>query len=128
MMDRFKFRVAVKMPNGSHMRFEVSDIHWTDDGIFAKGDGMSFYVNRDNIVLEQCTGRKDKNGRLIYEGDIVSYRSGIGKEKETAIIAWYPHDLGHLELKTGESRNFVTFDNSQFCSDYEIIGNVHEVK
>lgn len=71
----------------------------------------------DPSTLGECTGLTDKNGKLIFEGDIVeSYK--FGAEKFVNVITlrngcfWYGN------------WNFVEF-LSKFC-DYEVIGNIHD--
>lgn len=56
--DRFRFRVYDKYYKG-YMQKGSIDI----PEVF---DGSSF-------IVEQCTGKKDVNGKLIYEGDIVTW-------------------------------------------------------
>lgn len=130
MNDRFKFRCYNKFQekmfnvksmsyiNGIVQRIEVQD----DDRILIFDEWLN---NIDNTVLMQSTGLKDKNGKLIYEGDIVKFNFDTDEIK--AVVSWDNKELIGFYLNTTDyfKDKYVT-DYDFYKNDYEVIGNIYE--
>lgn len=73
-----------------------------------------------NLILMQFTGLKDKNGKEIYEGDIISCTEG--NHKDTLILGWCIDGYGYHWSK---SKRMIT-DQDIIDKRYEVIGNIYE--
>lgn len=139
MQDRFKFRAWNK--RDKRMIYNAEDVYdgylsgWC--GVVGKennNDGwiscFGEYLGRDEYVIMQSTGLKDKNGKLIYEGDmlktdlkrpynIVVFRNGM-------FMIECEHTTGiYYDLFCGVCDDLRKDIDSV---SFEIIGNIYENK
>lgn len=106
-------------------------------------NGLCDEYNFDDVALMENTGYKDKNGKYIYVGDIVSFRdsfeewqydgelsvsdgsniAAVEKDKTNVTLTKFQSPGGMLEKMLLERE--VLFDNQPF-EEFEVIGNIYE--
>ena len=137
MSDRFKFRIYIPDEN------RYMDNRVDNPIINGDGEAMWGYLNpfghwehhsMEKVVIEQCTGLRDRNGNLIYEGDILRATCSDGKHIDYP-VGWWD---GAFHMYTVDRTMIAETGTIEFClrglastrncSYREIIGNIHEME
>lgn len=128
MNDRFKFRVwHTPDYDESEMIYDAQATY--DNACFGTG---SFHhctfqevLDDKDCVLMQCTGLKDKNGKLIYEGDILGGTYGN-------LYIHYCDNCKQFQLKANDygcmacEGDIHWFELVEDENKLEVIGNIYE--
>jgi len=113
MKREIKFKAWNKEANRFSKPFTLkSDVlNYTDD------DGLGIVKSLTNEIILQYTGLKDKNGKEIYEGDVL---------KAHGIVTWNDTEYrwSAIDLNWNDKREWHDLD--YLTSPFEIIGNIYE--
>lgn len=118
-MREIKFRIWCKQTDEMHtverMGFEEGELWYVEDE--DRETQPPYFMDRNDSVLMQYTGLKDKNGREIYEGDILKFEHLHNYANELQVVTrdefmWGTDEYGFQEMI---ERNYK----------FEIIGNIY---
>lgn len=107
--------------------YHNGDFSITQDGtlwLFDDWDSPPIECPSDEYIVEFSTGLKDKNGKEIYEGDILRHRFGNDYEYERELeVLWYKENARFAFIS-----DELNWRYAEDLDEVEIIGNIHEVK
>ncbi len=112
MNDRFKFRVWDKT---NKKWLDTSELFLNSEGLLVRPDDQGGYIFDDvdyDVIF--CTGLKDKNGKLIYEGDILK-----GEFGNIEVVEW-------IGKRIDDEFEWTGFGLDYHSNESEIIGNIYE--
>ena len=121
MNDRFKFRVWDNIEKVYLQGAEWLEVFWNSNGTMSLEQSTFSIDSETDVIIEQCTGLKDKNGKLCFEHDRLLGNFVWGCE--SGIVQW-SDKYGEWQLHTDCADHSLGSDIQ--IKYYEIIGNIHE--
>ena len=119
MQDRFKFRVWCE----NNQEWEKDTILISNKNMYEiRNDKFTKYTDIDpkNHIINFCTGLKDKNGKLIYEDDIVD------TQQWRMVIKFDEYRAMFCMINPIKKHSKTPLYNADYANRLEVIGNIYE--
>jgi uncharacterized phage protein (TIGR01671 family) len=120
-MREIKFRGITGTTEGKKWAYgylyKIKSFFSEDYQYFIKNEHLQ-ETSVDEETIGQYTGLKDKNGKEIYEGDIIY----VIPEDETAFILWDKETAKYIIQFKGWCADFDNY----YGKELEVIGNIYD--
>ena len=128
MNDRYLFRAKHSLES---KKWNIGNLVEEPDGLYLRDNKNNIMVYiQDTSTICQCTGLKDKNGKLIWENDIVDGHVKRGAAFYRCKVLWNEckarFDVMAMECNFPMTLDECTDDISICGLDYEVIGNIFD--
>ncbi len=127
--------IKFRMWAGNKMLYDVDNVMEClkqQMGFEQKEIGMVQYdhIGFHGSSFMQFTGLKDKNGKEIFESDIVNFRSHPHKRQIGEV--YFHVEFARFAIKTQDvfekSKNTYSINSMGNLNEIEVIGNIYETK
>lgn len=115
-----RFRAWLKKKQ--EMDNEIDHISWLEDELYCIGDGITYMVSAEDLELMQSTDMVDRDGKIIFEGDIVKMAKDVYSEPTYYEVVRHRGGAYRLESKQHGCELWLRH------TDCEVVGNVFENK
>ena len=89
-------------------------------------DSLNEILHKEKYNVMQFTGLHDKNGKEIYEGDIVRYLHKYKPDPIYAEVRWF-NQHANFALYENTYRNIYDHESDwMILKDIEVIGNIYQ--
>ena len=117
-----KLRFRAWLKKEQKMDNYIDHISWLEDELYCIGDGITYMVSAEDLVLMQSTDMVDRDGKIIFAGDIVKMAKDVYSEPTYYEVAKHYGGAYRLESKQHGCELWLRH------TDCEVVGNVYENK
>lgn len=121
MEDRYLFKAK------HFKKWHIGNIVKEPDGLYirdVKGNAMA-YIDDESTIC-QCTGLKDKNGKLIWENDVVGFWDAYSTENGQAEMDCIGKVVWDDETISFQVTNRLSAESYEVLDECSVIGNIFD--
>ena len=136
MQNRFRFKVYYKPHNKVYNVICLNCDRQKE--IIIEYNGSTALVEWENCIILQSTGLSDKNGKLIYEGDIIEFTDNVTingskthaakveHNKEFNAYMYHADCIGWYTINPSQNKRFKVKVISNVYANPELLGVENE--